>query len=335
MKIDVSCHILPEKFYKKLLQKAPPKFYMAKRWKSVPSLTDLGKRLEIMDNFEDYAQLLTLSSPPLEEVVGSQDSAELARIANDEIAELVSKYPDRFPAAVATLPMNNTDAAHTELDRAIKELGMKGIIIYTSINGKPLDDPEFSFVFEKMAGYDLPIWLHPVRSSKFSDYDSEDRSKYDTWIIFGWPYDTAAAMTRIIFNGTFDKYPNLKIITHHLGGIVPFLSERIKGAYEEFGTRTDEEDNSLLNKLQRPPFEYFKMFYADTALHGSIPAMECGFAFFGAERVLFGTDMPFDRTQGLMKIRRTIDGIEGMRVSAEDKKKMFETNAAKLLNMKA
>ena len=334
MKIDIFPHILPERYYKKLLEKAPARFYMDKRWKGVPCLTDLEERFHIMDEFEDYVQVLTVSSPPLEIVVGPHDTPELARIANDEMADLVTKYPDRFVAAVACLPMNNTDAAGEELDRAVSELNMKGVLIYTSVNGRPLDDPEFSFIFEKMAEYDLPVWLHPARGVNTPDYETEERSKYDIWFCFGWPYETSAAMTRIVFSGVFDKFPNLKIITHHLGGMAPYFDERIRGTYDQFGTRTDEDAEGVLARLKRHPLEYFRMFYADTAVYGSIPAMECGLAFFGADRVLFGSDMPFDVEKGYKYIRTSIEGTEGMAASSEEKKKIYEANARKLLKLK-
>jgi len=334
MKIDIYTHILPKRYFDELQKRAPSRFYMDKRFKGIPCLYDLETRFRIMDKFEDYTQVLTLSSPPLEVVLSPEDAAELARIANDEMAELVEKYPDRFFAAVAALPMNNVKAAEKELERAIKGLKMKGVQLYTNVNGYPLDDPQFRFVFETMAEYDLPIWLHPARSEKFSDYKTEDRSKYDIWFCFGWPYETAVAMTRIIFTGIFDQYPNLKIITHHLGGMVPYFADRIRGTYDQFGTRTDE-DRSVLDRLKRHPLEYFKLFYADTALHGAwLPAIQCGLAFFGVDRVLFGSDMPFDVEGGSKYIREAIQAVEQVTSSAAEREKLFELNAKQILKYK-
>ena len=333
MKIDIYTHILPEKYFKKFLEKAPSKFYMEKRLKGLISLRDLDRRFQVMDEFEDYVQVLTLSTPPLEIVFGPHDTPDLARMANDEMAEMVAKYPDRFVAAIASLPMNNLDAANEELDRAVKQLKMKGILIYTSINGKPLDAPEFSFLFEKMAQYDLPIWIHPARRETFADYETEESSKYQIWACFGWPYDTSAAMARILFTGVFDRYPNLKIITHHLGGLVPYFSERIRDGFDAFGTRAAQDDKTLLAQLKRHPYEYYRMYYADTALNGSIPALECGLAFFGSDRVLFGTDMPFGPDDVAKKIRKTIQSVEGMTACSDDKDKIYEVNARKLLKL--
>ena len=333
MKIDIYSHILPERYFRKLLDKAPTELNLEKRVKTIPCLKDLSKRFQIMDSFEAYFQVLVLGSPPIEMVAGPNETPELARIANDEIAELVTKSPDRFLAGVACLPMNNKDAAAGELDRAIKELNLKGVQIFTQVNGKPLDDQDFSFVFKKMAEYDLPIFLHPARGVHFPDYTSEKKSRYEIWFCFGWPYETSAAMTRIIFSGVFDKYPNLKIITHHLGGMIPYFNERIRSSYDQFGTRTDEDGSRLLAQLKKHPYEYFRMFYADTAVNGSIPAMECGLAFFSANRIVFGTDMPYDIEKGYRHIRKTIESIEAMTASNEDRKKIYETNARKLLKL--
>ena len=335
MKIDIFTHILPEKYFRKLLERAPSGFHMEKRVKGVPALTNLEERFKVMDRFGDYAQVVTLVAPPLEVAAAPQDTPELARIANDEMAELVTKYPDRFVAGVACLPLNNIEAAIKELDRAVKELKMDGIQVYTDINGSPLDRPEFSFLFEKMAEYDLPIWLHPNRGVNVADYRTENKSRFDVWAILGWPYETSVAMIRIIFSGILDKFPNLKIVTHHLGGMIPYFGERIRGGYENFGTRTDEDAQGILAKLKKPPYEYLKLFYADTAIFGSVPALDCAFRFFGPERTLFGTDMPFDPDQGYRKIHRTIEGIEGMNVGPEDKKRIYELNAKKLLRRKA
>ena len=227
MKIDVFNHFVTPKFNEKRLEKAPPALsqILAARLKSIPALGDLEARFKIMDMFEDYVQILTLANPPLEVLGGPEDALELARIGNDEMAELVDKYPDRFVAAVASIPMNNIDGALNEMDRAINELGLKGVQIYSPLKGRPLDHPDFLPVFEKIAEYDLPILLHPARTFHLADYPAEDESQFEIWHIFGWPYDSSAAMTRLVFLGLFDKFPNLKIITHHLGAWFPIRKE--------------------------------------------------------------------------------------------------------------
>src|SRR5512147_1101972 len=116
---------------------------MQKRFRDIPALKDLDLRFRIMDRFEDYVQVLTLASPAIEALGAPQDTPELAQLANDGMAELVARYPDRFPGFVASMPMNNPEAALREIDRAITELGATGIQIFSNVNGRPLDEPEF------------------------------------------------------------------------------------------------------------------------------------------------------------------------------------------------
>jgi predicted TIM-barrel fold metal-dependent hydrolase len=121
------------------------------------------------------------------ELAAPKNATELAMALNDEMAELVTRYPDRFPAGVACLPMNDTDAALKETDRAINQLRLRGVLIYTPVNDKPLDAPEFMPLYEKMSRYNLPILIHPMRNPDYPDYRTETESKYRLYNTFGWP----------------------------------------------------------------------------------------------------------------------------------------------------
>ncbi len=267
---------------------------------------------------------------PGEDVVSPKDAVELAIIANDEMAELVAKYPDRFVAAVASLPMNDIDAALKEIDRTITELRFRGIRILTDINGKPLDSPEFMPLYEKMAYYDLPILVQPRRVGPVSASESESKYEISISLILGWPYETAAAMTRLVFSGVLEKYPNLKVITHHCGGMVPYFAERIASVNDFAEMRRGYRYDQHLTKR---PLDYYRMLYADTAVSGSTPALMCGYAFFGADHILFGSDMPFDCQLGDRSTRETILSIEQMDIPDSEKKKIFEDNAKRLLRL--
>lgn len=330
MKIDVFPHILPKKYKEALYKIAPPNFYIQDVIETLPTLFDLEHRFRIMDKYEGLMQILTLSSPPIEQMADSHKAVDLAKLANDEMAELVFKYPDRFAAAVACLPMNNMDATLKEVDRAINDLKCRGVQINTPINDKPLDSPEFIPLYEKMAQYNLPIWIHPVREVDFADYKTEKRSKYMIFHVFGWPYETAAAMTRFVFSGILEKYPNLKIITHHCGSMVPYLEQRIIGAYDHAEMLRGAKYKQGLTKS---PIDYFKMFYYDTAIYGSTPGLICAYAFCGADHLLFATDFPYDSQYGERYIRQTIQSIEQMDISDLEKKMIFEDNARKLLRL--
>jgi aminocarboxymuconate-semialdehyde decarboxylase len=335
MKIDVFPHILPRRYFDRMLQVAPPGMALQKRMSGIPVLVDLDLRLRIMDRYEGYVQVLTIANPPIEVVGGPQVSPELARLANDEMAAIVARHPDRFPGFVASLPMNNPEAAVREIDRALDELGATGVQIYTNVNGRPLDLPEYQPIFARMAQRRLPIWMHPARPPSVADYAGEPRSKYDLWWAFGWPYETSVAMGRLVFSGLFDRHPDLAIITHHLGAMIPFCAGRVGGGLDQLGSRSDDPDDlAALGRLRKRPIDYFKMFYNDTALFGAWHAMESGLEFFGADHVLFGTDMPFDPEKGPGFIRDTIAAMERVRASAEDKAKIYEGNARRLLKLK-
>jgi aminocarboxymuconate-semialdehyde decarboxylase len=335
MKIDVFPHILPRKYFDRMLQVAPAGMQMQKRMSGIPVLVDLDLRLRMMDRHEGYVQVLTLANPPLEVVAGPAASPDLARLANDEMAAVVARHPDRFPGFVASLPMNNPEAAVAEIDRAIDRLGATGVQVFTNVNGRALDGPEYGGVFARMAEKRLPIWMHPARPATAADYAGEPRSKYDLWWAFGWPYETSVAMGRLVFSGLFDRHPELVVITHHLGAMIPFCEGRIGGGLDQLGSRTDDPDDAAARgRLRRRPIDYFRMFYGDTALFGAWHAMESGLAFFGADHVLFGTDFPFDPEKGPGFIRDTIAAMERVRASAEDKAKIYEGNARRLLRLK-
>jgi len=334
-KLDIFNHILPRPFYELMMKVAPNLGEMGKRVRAVPMLYDLDERFRVMDRFPDYHQVLSLASPPLEAYGGPEVAIDLARAANDGMAELVGRHPDRFPAFVASLPMSDPQVAWKECHRAVNDLGARGVQIFTNVSGKPLDEPEFSPLFELMAGFDLPILLHPARSARFADYPTEDRSKYEIWWTLGWPYETSVAMSRIVFAGLFDRYPSLKIVTHHCGAMIPYFEGRVGPGWDQLGSRTSDEDLTLvLKRLEKRPLDYFRMFYGDTALFGSRAATECGLSFFGADRIVFASDAPFDPEKGPMYIRETLRVLDELELSAEDRKKIYFENAERLLKLK-
>jgi aminocarboxymuconate-semialdehyde decarboxylase len=333
--IDVFPHILPRRYWDRLQEVALPRAHMMKRMRNIPVQWDLDKRFAIMDQFPDYRQVLTLSAPPIEEAVDPPLAPDLARLANDEMAALVEQYPDRFPGFVASLPMNAPDAIVPEIDRAVGDLGATGVQIFTNVMGKPLDRREFQPLFDRMAELDLPIWVHPARTAATADYPDEERSRYDMWWAFGWPYETSVFMGRMIFSGLFARHPELKIITHHCGAMAPYFEGRVGGGLDQLGKRSDDqEDLAGKERAGMRPIDGFRRFYGDTALFGSTAGLICGLAFFGTEHVLFGTDMPFDPEGGLGFVRDTIASIERMNLPEDQKQMIYEGNARRLLRLR-
>jgi predicted TIM-barrel fold metal-dependent hydrolase len=335
VKIDIFNHILPERYYGEFNKTVSGLKDMGKRAQRIAVMFDLDARFRLMDEFgSDYRQVISLASPPIEAFAGPDTAPMLASLANDGMAELVERHPDRFPGFVAALPMNHPEAALKELDRALTQLGALGVQMYSNAAGKPLDAPEFQPLFDELARRERAIWLHPTRDGGFPDYKTESRSKYEIWWTFGWPYETSVAMSRMVFSGLFDRHPDLKIITHHMGAMIPYFEGRVGYGWDQLGLRTSDEDyGALLRSMKKRPLDYFKMFYADTALFGGLAGTRCGLEFFGADHVLFASDTPFEPTPGLY-IRETIRVIDNLDLTSEDRDRIYWKNAERLLNLR-
>ena len=229
--------------------------------------------------------------------------------------------------------MSDVDAALAEAARAIDTLGFRGVKIFTDINGQPIDAPQFLPLYEQMAACDLPILLHPRRTNTTADYTGEATSKYQIYTNFGWPYETSKAMARLAFGGVLERIPTLKVITHHAGGMIPYFHKRVELSWEfnerRMGYRVDGQS------LSRSPLEYYRMFYCDTAIQGNTPALMCAHEFFGADHMVFATDMPYDAELGARLYRETIPAVEAMPITPADKAKIFEGNACRLFRLPA
>ena len=336
VKIDIYNHVMPRP-YLELVQARYKDPGMVKRITGLRVLWDMDARVEMLGQWPEVQQVLTMSTPPPEGIAGPEESPQLARIANDGMAAICAKHPHKFPAFVAAIPMNNVAASLVEMDRAIDGLGARGIEIRTNVNGRPLDDPEFFPIFERAAKHHkVAVWMHPIRPAGFTDYKTEPKSRYEIWQVMGWPYETTAAMARMVFSGLFDKLPDLKIITHHCGGMLPFFGGRAETLWAQLGSRTSDEDyTQILQGLKRPFMDYFRNFYGDTVLGGSTSALRCGLDFFGPDHVVFASDCPFDPEGGPMFIREGIRSIEDLDVSDDVKQKIFVENARRLLKFDA
>ena len=308
---------------------------MIRRVSNLRMLWDIEARVKMLDQWPEVQQVLTLSVPAPEMLGGPEQSPEFARVANDGMAEMCRKWPHKFPAFVASLPMNNPQAALEEMDRAIGKLGARGIQVLTNVNSRPLDDPDFYAIFERITNHHkLPVWMHPARPATRADYAGEDKSKYEIWQVLGWPFESSVAMARIVFSGLLDKLPELRLITHHCGGMLPYFAGRAETLWAQLGSRSaDGSEAEVLKRLSKPPMAYFKMFYGDTVLGGSASALRCGLDFFGADKVAFASDCPFDPEGGPMFIREGIRSIEDLQLNQEDARKLYFGNAFKLLGM--
>jgi aminocarboxymuconate-semialdehyde decarboxylase len=330
-KIDVFCHICPERYLAAYAKKN--KIVLDQVEARSKATTDIDYRMKVMDRFPDVLQLLTISNPPLDRYLKPDEASELAKIGNDELAEILIKYPDKFIGAVACVSWNNIDAAMEETDRAIR-MGFKGIQITTRVAGEPIDQPQFKQLYEKMANYDLPIWIHPV------PYDKLDQ---DTGI-FSWPFETSMAMHHLVSMGIFLDYPNIKFIAHHCGAMVPYFEKRIHWlmtSVRSSSAKPAAAPPTSGSQASRPSAagrvtvrnveEHFRKFYVDTAVYGNTNALMCGYNFYGADHLLFGTDAHLGPAPGLTG--ETIASVEQMDIPGAAKEKIFTTNAVNLLRL--
>jgi predicted TIM-barrel fold metal-dependent hydrolase len=333
MKIDAFTHFLPTEYRSRVMdilrgrEDDDARDFEVMLAKDV-TLVDLEARFELMDELgEDYRQVLTLASPTLEELGEPALSAELARIGNDELADLVDEHPDRFVGFAAQVQMNDVELGLREIDHAIVERGALGIQIYSSVAGRPLDDPEFEPIFARIAELDSTIWIHPMRLVDVSDYPraGEERSLYSNYQRLGWPYETSVAMSRLVFSGLMERYPDIKIITHHGGGIIPQCAGRLRDL--PFGPERED----VARRLTAEPLDYFRRFYGDTAQFGNAGGMRCAVDFFGADHILFGTDFGFNPQFA----SGSIADLEAIGLSQDDLQKIFEGNARRVLNLEA
>jgi len=324
--IDVFAHIMPPAYVRDVLPHTTPatRAFAA----GTRTLADLDERFRLLDRYPGLRQVLTLAGPV--EAAGPYSATDVARIVNDGLADLVSRFPDRFVAAAASLPATSGEEMLAEAQRALAVPGIRGVEIFTpTAAGRPIDADEMMPLFEIMQEADLPVWVHP-RRELLPDYPGEERSRYRVFGLWGWPYETTVAMTRLVMSGVFDRFPRLKVITHHCGGMVPAFHARISTWYDYMATSLKAD---YRKPLQRPVVEYFRLFYADTALNGNTAGLECGHAFFGASHLLLGTDMPFDCEMGDASIRDTLASVQNMRVSEADKALILSGNARSLLRL--
>ena len=223
---------------------------------------------------------------------------------------------------MAQVSLAAPDAGVAEAERAVKKLGALGVQIYTNVAGKPLDRPEYLPFWDKMNELGAPVWMHPTRGAETPDYIAEEKSLYEIWWTFGWSYETATAMARLVFSKIIDTHPNLKIITHHFGGIVPMLEGRLGPGNDVLGSRTSDADYvSLRKSLKKRVLDYFKQdFWADTAVFTAEPATKAGMEFFPRDKIVFASDCPFDPEGGTMYPRETLRILDWLNLSKADQR---------------
>jgi predicted TIM-barrel fold metal-dependent hydrolase len=332
-RIDAHTHFTPVKFLSFMEKAEGRPFALTPNLISRPPLIDVKPRIELLDRYEIDMHVLV----PIPWIDGFPKvyndpalAAEAARLMNDELAAVVATYPTRF-RGVAILPTVNPDVMLAELNRTIKELGFIGAYLAVGPTAKRLDHPDFEHLYKALVDLDVTLWLHPSRPPTIPDYVDEKLSQYYDWQLIGWPHDSTSAMFRVVFAGVYDRYPSLRIVIHHHGAFVPLLAGRLINVWPGI----ESVGLPMPTKVKKPYVDHFRNFYCDTACSGFVPkALELAVDFFGPERVLFGSDVPFDVEDGRIFTVETLRSIDAMAVSAETRTSILSGNAERIFKLK-
>jgi uncharacterized protein len=328
VKIDAWTHILSNSYVAHLEATGghgPGSFLLAQR-----ALRDVDFRLATLEAYGDYRQILApIPYPHVDPTLGGRKLVELVRRNNQEIAEMVRRHPDRFAGFVAGTALSDPDAATEEAVRSVRELGALGVQAEADAVNLPLHEDRYEPLFAALDELGAAIWLHPYRTPATPGIP-EEAAPFLLWQTFGWTFDTTITVSHLILAGIYDRHPRLKLITHHGGGMIPHFSGRVE-ILPSF-TGMDPALGAALARLQNPPIEYFKLLYADTALFGAPHGVTCVIDFFGPERVLFGTDTPFDTQDGSHFIPATISDVEHS-VEESTRAAIFHGNAQSVLRL--
>lgn len=300
-KLDVFAHVLPINLLKNIKQDVPS-IIEDNLFLQIPSLTDLELRHQ---NFpQDVKQIISNVNLNPEDYFDAEKSAQMCWDANEEMLQLQKDNADIFESVVAMIPMNNLDESIKIIREVSQNPSLIGIQVFTRALGKSIADPEFEEVFKTAAESKVPIWLHPVF----------DERKPDNNLTFSWEYELTQVMYQIVTADYFEKYPDLKIIVHHAGAMVPFFAGRIKYTLPKY-------------------YEDFKKFYVDTAILGNPKALELTMDFYGTDHLVFGTDAPFAvMPNGATK--EITQAIDEMDISDTQRNAIYHNNFINLLKEK-
>ena len=320
MRIDCQTHVFPRSYISILSQnpQSPKIVEDGSDWVVMiddrPTLRmkaesfDIKRKIKTMDDAGIDLAILSANVPgPC--VLAPELALKGAQAINDDIAGVIQKYPGRFEG-IAALPWQNTAEAIQEMDRARDDLGFCAIMLFSNIGGRPVDDPDFEPIYAHAESRDFPIVIHPT----FPSYGAAIRD-YMMIPMMGFQVDSSFALLRLILGGILERHPRLKILMPHVGGVLPYVIDRIDYQTEVMGRGRDN--------ITQPPSRYLKRIYLDTVSPSAL-AIKYAYDFSGVDHLLFGTDHPWINTQ------LYVDLIEGLDIPEEEKALIFAENAKKL-----
>ena len=314
MIIDVFAHYISPTI-SKMIEKGK----YARHYRYPAQNADPEVRIALMDKYEIDIQAVSQTSPVLMGFNPSE-AAEICQVSNDDNYRLCQAYPNRF-VNIGMISLLDITSALQELERCVSDLDCRGITISSNQEGKGLDSPDYYPFYERIIKYDLPILIHPSHWESYPLVDMDEG--WRMMHIFGWPFDTTQAVWRLIMGGVIDRFPALKVVTHHMGAMLPYFVNRIESTF----------NRHLNNMLPRHISEYWVNFYGDTAVDGTTAAFSCGYAFFGSDRLLYGSDYPFGTEAGEAYIRDNLAGVRSMKLLPEETKKILGKNAQRFLKI--
>jgi aminocarboxymuconate-semialdehyde decarboxylase len=340
MIIDFQAHVYPEAYIEELkrldgavvLEEPDPHsgmtyFYDKKLKCRINTATfqgrDIQRRLEHMDRLGIDVHVLSIPAPAADRF-DDDGAARLARIANDAIAALCRKYPKRF-VGLFTLPTSSVQDSLDELKRSVNELGLRGFGCFSNLNGQPLDREELFPLYEQIAKYKLPVYIHPTAplATEATGIDIMPT------LIFGWAFDSTVAMTRLVYGRVLERFPEINFVVADVGGVLAFFAQR---AINIYSGRTEEIRQRY--GLNENPLDSFRRFYVDTADHPA-STLKCVKDFFGVDRLVLGTNYPYGPEDGCVLVKNSLKAVEGLELSPVEKAKVLGGNAARILGMGA
>ena len=279
-----------------------------------PAWGDIKRQLALMDKFHIERALLLYPTSDAYQQMGSQQ--EVARIYNDSIAEVVKRYPERFIGA-AILPVDEPEVMVKEFERATEELGFKAISLATSFEGVYLNDDRFHPLYERAEASNTPLFVHPQTINPIGFERVQDPLLTP---VIEFVFDTTMCIGKLMTAGTLRRFPNLKFVFAHFGGVMPFIKERFDTVYKMLRGR------NIVKDLFALPSEYLKQIYVDTSGATSPSTLMSTLEMVGAEHTLWGSDYPSNPD-----VSASIAAIEELDIPAEDKKKILGGNIERVL----
>jgi aminocarboxymuconate-semialdehyde decarboxylase len=274
---------------------------------------DLAYRSEVLARHGVDTQVITLTTPGTH-VEEPRSAVRLASLVNDEFREGMDRHGSRF-VALATLPLNDPAASVAELQRACRQLGMRGAMLFSNVNGVVLSDQRFWPVYEAANDLEAVLYIHPT-----NPVSVEAMQQYWLMPLVGFLFDTTLAAASLVFSGVVERFPRIRWVLTHMGGAIPYLAERLDRGFRAF--------RECREHIQRPPSEYLRTFYYDT-VNFNPAAIDLAIAFAGPERILAGSDYPHQ----IGSIPLMQESIGALTLSDETRARIVGGNAVALLGL--